>query len=89
MVYLSCMITFARFSGEIWDGIFSTASSDRSVKTEAITVLDARIKLWEDTILPGVQLPSSAPRADKHQVWQRLLVTTVCYGLEMTCRPID
>ena len=75
MVYLSCMIAFAKFSGEIWDKMYSATSLSTSTDTEAITVLDARIKHWEETTLPSI--PLRADSAQPRYYWQSLLVSTV------------
>ena len=71
------MITFAKFAGEVWDRLFSAGSRKMSNKGETAAVLDARIKYWQETVLPTIPLlPPSGPPTQRHRR-QQLLVSTV------------
>ncbi|KAI0098728.1 fungal-specific transcription factor domain-containing protein [Nemania sp. FL0031] len=77
ITYLSCMIAWSRFAGEIWDQTFSTIAPNGSDLGEKVAVLDARIKYWMDTkfrempLLPAQGLPT------KRQLEQQSMVITV------------
>jgi hypothetical protein len=79
-IYLSCMLAFARFAGEIWDHLFCGGPLDE-VSGEVIAVLDARIKYWMDTTLVSIPLiPENCHPTKRHQ-WQKSLVRTVSTGV--------
>lgn len=75
-IYLSCMLTFAKFAGEIWDQVFSGATIEVD-NGETIAMLDARIKYWMETSLVSTPLlPKNHPPTKRH-LWQQSLVRTV------------
>jgi len=78
LVYLSCMISFARFGGEVWDQAFSVASQDASDLGEKISVLDARIQYWVQTSLPTIPLLPHTSVPSRRHLRQQSLVRTVC-----------
>ncbi|KAL1853090.1 hypothetical protein VTK73DRAFT_9106 [Phialemonium thermophilum] len=75
--YLSCMVAFARFAGEIWDQIFSAAAAHTPELGEKIAILDTRIRYWLDTTLPSTPLLPSQEPPTTRQLWQHSLVRTV------------
>lgn len=82
-VYLSCMIAFARFAGDVWDQAFA-ARSIGSSSGETIAVLDGRIKYWIDAVCSSIPLlPKNRPATKRH-LWQQSLVRTV----STLCTPI-
>jgi hypothetical protein len=85
MMYLSCMVTFARFSGEVWDQMFS-ASVSKTVGPETIAVLDAKIKHWAENSLPKIPLlpPNSEPT--RRHLRQHILVHTRVNHLRLLLR---
>ena len=76
-VYLSCMVAFARFAGEIWDQVFALLGPDRPDVGEKITVLDARIQYWLTTTFPSMPGTSRESAATTRQLWQQSLARTV------------
>jgi hypothetical protein len=74
IMYLHCMIDFARLAGEVWDRVFAAGVSDLS--SEVIVILDARIRHWVETVLPAMRLlpPNSQP-TQRHLRQYCLVVT--------------
>jgi hypothetical protein len=74
IMYLHCMIDFARLAGEVWDRVFAAGVSDLS--SEVIVILDARIRHSVETVLPAMRLlpPNSQP-AQRHLRQHCLVVT--------------
>lgn len=83
------MIAFARFAGEIWDQVFSARASKISDNGETLAVLDAKIKYWSDTVLPGMSLLPENKTATKRHLRQQLLVHTVRRFLLKRARLIE
>ncbi|GAB7360902.1 hypothetical protein MBLNU230_g0888t1 [Neophaeotheca triangularis] len=54
--YLSCMVAFARFGGEIWDSMFSAGLARVAPSAETIAFLDAKLLHWSSTVLPSVPI---------------------------------
>ncbi|KAJ5611477.1 hypothetical protein N7528_008582 [Penicillium herquei] len=84
-VYLSCMIKFAKFAGEIWDQAFSVTSAASS-SGERTAILDARIKYWLDTGLCNMPLLPQINPPTKRHLWQSSLVRTRMSHLRLLLR---
>ncbi|KAF2258214.1 hypothetical protein CC78DRAFT_587376 [Lojkania enalia] len=61
-IYLSCMSSWAKFAGDVWDQVLAASATRRGVDGENATVLDARIKHWTE-----ITLPSSIPLIPRNQ----------------------
>ncbi|KAH8816078.1 fungal-specific transcription factor domain-containing protein [Xylogone sp. PMI_703] len=85
-MYLSCMIIFAKFAGEIWDQVFSARASKISNNGETLAMLDARIKHWSDTVLPNIPLLPKNKTTTKRHLRQQLLVHTRISHLRLLLR---
>jgi hypothetical protein len=86
MVYLDCMVQFARLGGEIWDMLFSAAALRQPQHAETIAILDAKIKHWIDDVLPSRPLvPQHANTSLRHRR-QRCLVYTRAAHLRLLLR---
>ncbi|KAK4895750.1 hypothetical protein LTR27_006232 [Elasticomyces elasticus] len=89
MVYLTCMIAFAKFSGEVWDNMFSAASTAQGFdarQSEMATVLDAKIRYWLDAVLPGLPILPFTFTPSKQHLRQQLLVSTRFAQLRLLLR---
>lgn len=85
MMYLSCMVEFARFGGEVWNEMFSAGAS-KADPNGVIVVLDAKIKYWAENILPTVPLlPPSGQGLRRHHR-QHILVHTRVSHLRLLLR---
>jgi hypothetical protein len=85
--YLSCMVAFARFAGEIWDQVFALLGPEGPDLGEKITVLDARIQYWLTTTFPSMSFSSRGSAPTTRQLWQQSLVRTVSpLAMTMTVR---
>jgi hypothetical protein len=72
--YLHSMIAFSKLAGEVWDRLFASGASQSD--TEAIVVLDAKIKHWLDTVFPKLQLiPPDGKITRRHHRQHTLIVT--------------
>jgi hypothetical protein len=71
------MVTFGKFAGEVWDQVFSAAASRNRDSGETVVVLDARIKHWQESILPTMPLLPISGVPSRTQLRQRSLVRTV------------
>lgn len=76
-MYLSCMVAFGKFAGEVWDQVFSASAAKNNALDKVVFALDARIKHWQDTILPTVPLLSVSGAPSRTQLRQQNLVRTV------------
>lgn len=86
MPYLSCMIAFAKFGGEIWDQMFSAKAQRDTTCAEMIAILDAKIKHWADNVLPTIPLlPQTSPLLKRH-MRQHILVHTRVNHLRLLLR---
>ena len=75
--YLSCMVAFAKFAGEIWDQVFAFSGPDGPELGEKITVLDARIQYWLNTTFLSMPFIPRGSSPTTRQLWQQSLVRTV------------
>lgn len=76
-MFMTCMVKFAHFAGQIWDQVFSANASKSGASEETIIVLDARIRHWCDSVLPTIPLlPPEGVPTDRHRR-QLLNVKTV------------
>ncbi|KAK4561341.1 hypothetical protein LTR86_004658 [Recurvomyces mirabilis] len=88
-VYLACMIAFARFTGHIWDKMYAANTTNAAVDTEAITILDAQIRHWTDTVLPKIPLVPATREPEKRHLRQHLLVTTLASDIVLQIVPLS
>lgn len=80
LMYLSCMVSFAKFGGEIWDNMFSAGASKTVPNAETIAVLDVKIKHWAETNLPMIPLLPPNNQTLRRHLRQHILVhTRVCH----------
>ena len=86
MPYLSCMVAFAKFSGEIWDQMFSAGASKTVTDAEQIAVLDTKIRVWSENSLPAIPLlpPNSHPL--RRHLRQHILIHTRVSHLRLLLR---
>lgn len=81
-MYLICMVEFGKLAGDVWDTMF--AANGDTFSTEAVAILDAKIRHWLENTLPKIPLlPSQIPLTQRHRR-QQLLVDTV--SLHTPCR---
>lgn len=73
VMYLCCMVAFARLAGEVWDRVFSAGDGD--VSPEVIVILDARIRHWVETVLPTMRLLPSGEPSQRHLRQHCLVIT--------------
>ncbi|KIW12258.1 hypothetical protein PV08_09534 [Exophiala spinifera] len=74
IMYLVCMISFGNLAGVVWDTMFS-ASVDGPC-SEAIALVDAKIRHWTDTTLPTIPLLPRHTSPTRRHLRQQLLVNT-------------
>ncbi|KAI1121210.1 fungal-specific transcription factor domain-containing protein [Nemania abortiva] len=86
IAYLSCMVAWSRFAGEVWDQVFSTAAPDNNTLGEKITVLDARIMYWMDTKFREMPLLATQDLPTKRQLEQQSTVITRMNHLRLLLR---
>ena len=86
MMYLSCMVTFARFGGEVWDHMFSAGASKSIPSAEMIAVLDAKIKHWVENGLPTIPLLPPSGQPLRRHLRQNILVRTRVSHLRLLLR---
>lgn len=86
MPYLSCMVAFAKFSGEVWDKMFSAGASKTLTDAEQIAVLDSKIRVWCENSLPATPLlpPNSQPL--RRHLRQHILIHTRFSHLRLLLR---
>lgn len=82
--YMHCMVAFARFSGEIWEKVFSASASDNSA--EEVAVLDTRISHWSEQILPTIPLLPPGGQPTVRHIRQHILVHTRVAHLRLLLR---
>ncbi|OAQ87710.1 hypothetical protein VFPBJ_01750 [Purpureocillium lilacinum] len=84
--YLSCMVAFAKFAGEIWDQVFAFSGPDGPELGEKITVLDARIQYWLNTTFLSMPFIPRGSSPTTRQLWQQSLVRTRMNHLRLLLR---
>lgn len=85
-VYLSCMVSFARLGGEVWDRVYSAKATRRPVDPESIAILDAKIKHYIDDVLPTMPLLASSTEQPRKRLRQHALVNTRFSHLRLLLR---
>ena len=86
MMYLSSMVSFAKLSGEIWDSMFSAGASKSIQSAETVAVLDAKIRHFDENVLPTIPLmPPNGNPTTRHRR-QYILVHTRIYHLRLLLR---
>lgn len=81
--YMSCMVAFARFSGEIHEKCFSASAGNSA---EDVAVLDTRISHWADQILPKIPLLPPSGQPSVRHIRQHILVHTRVAHLRLLLR---
>ncbi|OQU94101.1 Fungal Zn2-Cys6 binuclear cluster domain-containing protein [Cladophialophora immunda] len=84
IMYLVCMISFGKLAGEVWDTMFSASVDGPS--SEAIAILDAKIKHWKETTLPTIPLLPRHTSPTRRHLRQQLLVNTRISHLRLLLR---
>lgn len=84
--YMACMVSFARFSGEIWEKVFSASASNADALNEEIAVLDTRISHWASHILPSIPLLPPSDQPTVRHIRQHILVHTRVAHLRLLLR---
>jgi len=81
IMYLICMVEFGKLAGDVWDTMF--AANGDTFSTEAVAILDAKIRHWLENTLPKIPLlPSQIPLTQRHRR-QQLLVDTRLFHLRL------
>ncbi|KAJ8133242.1 hypothetical protein O1611_g380 [Lasiodiplodia mahajangana] len=86
IAYLSCMIAWSKFAGEVWDQAFSATAPDGDELGEKVAVLDARIKYWMDTKFREMPLLPTQDLPKKLQLEQQSMVVTRMNHLRLLLR---
>ncbi|KAF2472467.1 uncharacterized protein BDR25DRAFT_302638 [Lindgomyces ingoldianus] len=85
-MYLTCMVSWAKLAGDVWDQVFAPGAARRGVDGENAAVLDARIKHWTEAVLPTIPLlPTDQPPEVRH-LRQHVLVHTRLNHLRLLLR---
>ncbi len=79
-MFLSCMNTFAKFAGDLWDQVFSAGASKNVDNGESLVVLDARIRYWYESVFPTIPLMPASNPTNLHIQFQAT-VRTVSWNL--------
>lgn len=82
--YMQCMVAFARFSGDIWEKVFSASAASNSA--EEVVVLDTRISHWSAQVLPTIPLLPPGGQPTVRHVRQHILVHTRVAHLRLLLR---
>lgn len=82
--YMSCMVAFAKFSGEIWEKVFSASAGSNSA--EEVAVLDTRISHWAENVLPTIPLLPPGGQPTVRHIRQHILVHTRVAHLRLLLR---
>lgn len=82
--YMSCMVAFAKFSGEIWEKVFSASAGPNGA--EKVAVLDTRISHWAEHVLPAIPLLPPRGQPTIRHIRQHILVHTRVAHLRLLLR---
>ncbi|KAF2194024.1 hypothetical protein K469DRAFT_617820 [Zopfia rhizophila CBS 207.26] len=85
-MYLSCMISWAKLGGDVWDQVFAAGAAKRGVDGENTAILEARIKHWTDAVLPTTPLLPPDQPPDVRHLRQHVLVHTRLNHLRLLLR---
>ena len=82
--YISCMVAFAKFGGEIWEKVFSASAGNNLA--EEVAVLDTRISHWAEHVLPTIPLLPPGGQPTIRHMRQHILVHTRVAHLRLLLR---
>lgn len=75
-VYLSCMVSWAKLAGDVWDQVFAAVASENGIDSEKVANVDARITHWRAVSLPIIPLLPVDRHPETRQRRQHVLVHT-------------